>query len=163
MHFSRTFALSFIIAITLLLLNGCTSNTTSSESNEPDPALQEATITLDNNGANSYSVLSVDGNGVETETGTENPDIRLSVGGRYTFINRGGASSHPLDFRNSDRNKLLGQSNNSGLFDDDSSVNVQTEGDAITFTLTEELANQIADYICSFHPGMNGSVIVSSN
>lgn len=122
-----------------------------------------ATIVLDNNGAQSYSVVSVDGDGAKANTETENPTIELTAGGRYTFVNRGGASSHPLDFRNEEREKVLGQSRDSGLFDDDSSINIQTDGDAITFTLTEELAEQITDYICSFHPGMNGSIILSTN
>lgn len=118
------------------------------------------TAVLENNGAQSYSVARIDGEGISSETGTANPSITLTVGGRYTFVNQAGAGSHPLDFRNGDRQKLFGQSNSDGSLDNDNAVDVVKNGDSITFTLTESLAASLADYICSFHPGMNGDLVL---
>lgn len=162
MHLYKSLSLSCFIIVALSLFNSCTSNNSTMNPTESDSDVPQATIVLDNNGSSSYSVSSVDGDGIQAETEIENPDIILTTGGRYTFINRGGAASHPLDFRNEEREKLLGQSRDSGLFDNDTAVNVQTDGDAITFTLTDEFAELIADYICSFHPSMNGSIIISN-
>ena len=148
--------LLYITLFSVLALS-CTNNSTSVEMNEEQPESQiEGTITLDNSGAQSYLISSIEGEGIQAENDTPNATIELEIGGRYTFINNAGASSHPLDFRNADREKLFGQSNNSGSFDQDENVNLSRSGDAITFTLTEELADQLFDYICSFHPPMNG-------
>lgn len=155
--------LTLILVIPLLLLAGCSENTMSVDDDEPDidePGLTEAIITMNNSGAQSYLVTDLEGEGASAEQNVNNPDIELTVGGRYTFINNGGAGSHPLDFRNSDREKLFGQSNASGSFDNDSNVSVEKDGNSITFTLTEGLAAELADYVCSFHPGMNGVFVI---
>lgn len=150
-----------IIVFTLTLLS-CSNNSTSADmQQQEDVAQTEASITLDNSGANSYLVTNITGEGADSELDSPNATITLEVGGRYTFVNDAGASSHPLDFRNSDRVKLLGQSNSFGSFDDDSEVNVTRTGDMITFTLSEGLSEELIDYICSFHPSMNGTISVS--
>lgn len=139
----------------------CTNPTSADEDNDMgDPDIPEATITMDNIGAQSYTVTSVEGEGAGADQNTANPDITLTIGGRYTFVNDAGASSHPLDFRDADREKLFGQSNQSGTFDDDDAVELAKSGNSISFTLTNELAAELNDYICSFHPGMLGNVIV---
>lgn len=151
----------FYISVFSVITLSCTNNSTSVEMNQEQPESQiEGTVTLDNNGAQSYTISSIEGDGIQAETDTPNTAIELEIGGRYTFINNAGASSHPLDFRNADRDKLFGQSNSSGSFDDDNDVNVSQIGDAISFTLTEELAEQLFDYICSFHPPMNGMIAI---
>lgn len=150
-----------IISVFSAITLSCTNNSTSVEMNEEQPESQiEGTITLDNSGAQSYVISSIEGDGIHAETDTPNATFELEIDGRYTFVNNAGASSHPLDFRNADRDKLLGQSNNSGSFDEDEIVNLSRSGDAITFTLTEELAEQLFDYICSFHPPMNGMIVI---
>lgn len=148
----------FMILSTALLIIGCSSNTSPEQE---DPLM--ATIILTNNGASSYTIVSIDGDGALAEVGTENPSIQLIPGGRYTFINQAGASSHPLDFRSIDGEKLFGQGRNDGLFDDNMSLDIQTDGDAITFTLSNELSALLGDYICAFHPGMNGLIEVLEN
>tara|TARA_R100001143_G_scaffold63593_1_gene73106 strand:- start:18251 stop:18739 length:489 start_codon:yes stop_codon:yes gene_type:complete len=161
MHKSTLQKLSTLIAIilTLFMFISCTSTNTGAMDDEDE--LLSGTVVLENNGAQSYTVSRIDGDGISAETGTANPSITLTAGGRYTFVNQAGASSHPLDFRNGDREKLFGQSNAAGQFDSDSDVNVVENGDSITFTLTESLAASLADYICSFHPGMNGNLVLS--
>ncbi|CAN5255953.1 hypothetical protein BH23BAC3_BH23BAC3_12810 [soil metagenome] len=149
-----------IIVFTLTLLS-CSNNSTSTDMEQPEDEPQtEAGITLENSGANSYLVTNITGDGADSELDSPNATITLEVGGRYTFVNDAGASSHPLDFRNSDRVKLLGQSNSSGSFDDNSEVNVIRNGDMISFTLTEGLSEELFDYICSFHPPMNGRISI---
>jgi len=149
-----------IIVFTFTLLS-CTNNSTSTDMEQPgDDPQTEASITLENSGANSYLVTNITGDGADSALDSPNETITLEVGGRYTFINDAGASSHPLDFRNSDGVKLLGQSNSSGSFDDNSDVNVTRDGDRITFTLTEGLSEELFDYICSFHPPMNGRITI---
>ena len=155
-----SFLLTFIL--TLFIFISCTSDTTSAMDDDMEEPVQlRGTIVLENNGAQSYTVASIDGDGISAETGTANPVITLIVGGRYTFVNQAGASNHPLDFRNGDREKLFGQSNSSGQLDNDGDVDIVESGDSITFTLTPSLAASIEDYICSFHPGMRGDIAVS--
>ncbi len=146
------------ILLTLLSYSACSQNTDAI----PDEVI-EATIIIDNNGAREYMVTSISGDGAFSDIDSPNPEIELTIGGRYTFINNSGANSHPLDFRNKDRAKLIGQSRNTGLFDDDPAVNILFDEDIITFTLTEQLASGLFDYVCAFHPGMNGSITVIEN
>lgn len=164
MHKTTLQKLSYITTIILILFIfiSCTSTNTGSMDDEMEEVEQlTGTVILENNGAQSYTVASIDGDGISAETGSANPTITLTVGGRYTFVNQAGASSHPLDFRNGDRQKLFGQSNPAGQLDNDTDVDVVENGDSITFTLTESLAEALTQYICSFHPGMNGNLVIS--
>jgi plastocyanin len=144
----------------LISIYSCTNNSTSTNNDEIETEF-ESTIRYDNSGAQAYLVTNIDGEGAFAELDSANPELTLTVGGRYTFINGAGASSHPLDFRNEEGAKLIGQSNNSGSFDSNEEVNLVREGDSISFTLIEELADELAEYICAFHPGMNGAITVS--
>lgn len=156
MKLSHFFAITILLAS--LLFTACTNNSTEAElPDDPDVT----TIQIDNMGATAYVVLGIDGEGATTSIDEQNADIALKIGDRFRFNNVAGASNHPLDFRNSDRDKLFGQSNAGGIFDDDSDVNVQTEGNIISFTLTESLAAELNGYVCSFHPGMNGEIKVA--
>ncbi|MCC5939997.1 MAG: hypothetical protein JJU37_00500 [Balneolaceae bacterium] len=157
-----TFFSLFILLLSISIM-ACTGNS-DANSDDPEPEIViEGSITMDNNGASEYVVTAITGDGAEASINSPNPEITLVIGGRYTFINNSGASSHPLDFRNEDRTKLLGQSRSSGFFDDDPDAEIIFEEDTITFTLTEQLASELFDYVCSFHPGMNGSVSVIQN
>ncbi|MCH8557902.1 MAG: hypothetical protein LAT84_08775 [Balneolia bacterium] len=150
----------------LILLSACSDSVSPVVEDEPDPEAPPvvigpgAVITLDNSGAQAYLVLDIEGEGASAELDEPNPEITLEAGMRYTFINESGASSHPLDFRNADNQKLFGQSNQSGLLDDDESVDVERDGNLISFNLTEELAEVLANYVCSFHPGMGAAIII---
>lgn len=144
------------------ILAACTSNTTSVEQPEENPDPQSpsvTTITVGNMGATAYVFIGIDGEGADAPLNEENAEIELTVGERFTFNNDAGASSHPLDFSNSDRDKLFGQSNAGGLFDEDDTVDLVKDGNSISFTLTAELASALNDYVCSFHPGMNGGIL----
>jgi len=124
----------------------------------PDESDDVTSIQIDNMGSTAHVILGIDGEGASANLNEENADLTLRVGDRFRFENVAGASNHPLNFRNSDRDKLLGQSNNDGLFDDDADVDVQSDGNNISFTLTSDLAAALNDYVCSFHPGMTGGI-----
>lgn len=155
--------LNFSIAVLLLssLLISCTGNSTGYSDREPGDPLavtQDATITLNNAGTNAYVVTGIEGDGANAMINQNNSPIELEIGKRFTFVNNGGAASHPLDFRNSEGEKLLGQSGDDGQFDNDSGVNAEMSGNEITFTLTAELSEAFGLYICSFHPGMTATI-----
>lgn len=130
------------------------------EDNEPvvDPNEIAATISLNNVGASAYIIESVDGEGASATTGAENVSIELQTGRRYRFVNNAG-TGHPIEFLSSSNDLLLAQNNQTGSFESDGAVNFMVEGDKVTFTLTSELAAEIAKYRCSFHPGMMGPII----
>lgn len=148
-----------VIVAALLFITSCSESSTSP--NSETEVTSEATVTLNNSGASAYIAVSVEGDGASASLNTENPEISLTSGGRYTFINNGGASSHPLDFRDSNGNKLFGQSRDEGSLENNSDINVVKNDNSITFTLTDDLANRLSDYICFFHPGMNGSLRIT--
>lgn len=146
----------FGLLLTAICFSACSGNST--QADMPDDDLPVTTLQIDNMGATAYVLLSIEGEGATANLNEENAEITLRVGDRYSFDNVGGASNHPLNFRNDDQDKLLGQSNDEGIFDDDSEVNVQTDNNIISFTLTSALASELSGYVCSFHPGMNGEI-----
>lgn len=131
------------------------------EGQEADEAA-DVTFTLSNEGASAYRFTDVDGADGLTELNVDNAAVTLTVGQRYAFNNTA-AGAHPLEFIDSDNNVLLSQGNGDGSFQNDSGVNVEIEGDVITFTLTEELASELSQYRCIVHPGsMVGDINIQS-
>jgi PGF-pre-PGF domain-containing protein len=116
----------------------------------------DVTVTMNNVGASAWEVTGVDGNEDVASTGVENPGLTLQVGTRYLFENNGW-SSHPLAFRDANGNPLLTQAG-TGSFEDDGDVNFIDNGDTVAFTLTQSLAGELDDYICTVHSAMNGTV-----
>lgn len=161
-----SYRINSILIILLIAFAACSSENTpvdSGENNEngdPPSEISLTSVTLNNAGATAYVVTAIDGDDANASLNEQNSDIGLRIGARFEFINESGASNHPLDFRNSDRQKLFGQSNASGLFDGNEGIDLEKDGNTLRFTLTEELAAEIADYICSFHPGMNGDIFI---
>ena len=115
----------------------------------------DVTVTINNNGASSWSVTNVEGASGVAGSG-ENPTLTLTVGTRYRFVNNGG-SAHPLGFQNASAAYLLNQ-NGSGSLEGNAGINYEEDGDGITFTYTQELANAVATYRCTVHGSMEGSV-----
>lgn len=118
----------------------------------------DVTVTLNNAGSSAWEVTGVDG-GSGVDGGGENPTLTLTTGTRYRFENNGG-STHPLGFRNSSGDYLLNQSGD-GSLEDDSDIGYEEDNDGVTFTYTQTLADQVADYRCTVHSSMNGSVQTS--
>ncbi|PEN09278.1 hypothetical protein CRI93_00685 [Longimonas halophila] len=119
----------------------------------------DVTVTIDNNGASSWSVTNVDGaSGVAGSE--ENPDLTLTVGTRYRFVNNGGGA-HPLGFQNASAEYLLNQDGD-GSLEGNTAINYEEDGDGITFTYTQELADAVATYRCTVHGSMEGAVQTSN-
>jgi len=117
------------------------------------------TVTIDNVGASAWEVTGIDGDDSLAETGTENPELTLQQGVRYTFENNGW-STHPLAFRSADGGALLSQDVD-GSFEDDADVDWVDDGDTVSFTVTSDLAAELDTYICTVHPSMEGSIAVA--
>ncbi|MES3631014.1 MAG: fasciclin domain-containing protein [Longimonas sp.] len=120
------------------------------------------TITLDNDGASAYFATAVDGADAEAvvELNENNAPITLSVGTRYTFdIVNGGP--HPFAIEDGNGTDLLTHAGE-GTFADDSDVDLVTDGEGgFSFTLTQELANELGEYYCAVHTGsMRGTLNV---
>lgn len=102
-----------------------------------------------------------------TETDTENPEIVLVVGRRYSFGNNGWntrpfgqeAGTHPLELRDSNDRPLLSQDRR-GRYEDDEDVNWEDEGNVVSFNVTERLARELNGYACTEHRDMQGDVRV---
>ena len=122
----------------------------------------DVTVTIDNVDADAWEVTSVeDASGVDG--GGENPTLTLTTDTRYRFVNDGG-STHPLGFQNSSDEYLLNQNQDEdGSFEGDSGVNYEEDSEGVTFTYTQDLADAVADYRCTVHPSMEGSVQTESS
>jgi plastocyanin len=162
MKHSHIISFGLLFIALSLSFSACTNNSTQADMPDDNfPSNQEVTtIEIDNIGSNAYVILGIDGEGASANLNEENTELNLRISDRFQFENVAGASNHPLNFRNSNRDKLLGQSNGDGMFDADADVDIQTDGNSISFTLTSSLAAELNGYICSFHPGMNGDISV---
>lgn len=129
-------------------------------------------ITIDNVGADAWEVTAVDGASGVAPTGEENPTLQLEVGTRYVIENNGW-ETHPLAFRDGANEVLLSQAETdddddgdsgpsysplAGAFADDPAVDWVDEGNEVAFTLTDELAAELDNYVCTVHGAMEGSI-----
>lgn len=122
----------------------------------------DVTIVMDNERADAWFVLSVDGADGVVELEALNPTITLEVGVRYNFdLNEVNNVFHPLDFRDAEGNFLLAQGPDRGSFEGDEAVAFSTDEDHFTFTLTPELAQAMATYHCTVHVPMVGEVVIT--
>lgn len=122
----------------------------------------DVTVELNNIGSAAWVVGGVEGAEGVAELDARNPTLSLTVGTRYRFDNNGGAA-HPLDFRTERSRFLLAQGGTEGTFEGDPDVNFIDDEKGVTFTLTQELADEIAIYYCTVHPDMVGDVVVGES
>jgi plastocyanin len=115
----------------------------------------DVTVTINNVGASAWEVTSVEGASDVAGSG-ENPSLTLTEGTRYRFVNNGGGA-HPLGFQNGSDEYLLNQDGD-GSLEDNSGINYVEDGDGVTFTYTQDLADAVASYRCTVHASMEGSV-----
>lgn len=125
---------------------------------DPPPSATSVEMTVGNNGASSYFVSEIIGDENVTPLNVANSSWILTEGTRYKLTILG-ATSHPFELRNSNGDALLSQSNE-GLFEVDTAVDFQTDGQQFNFTVTPELAAELNKYFCTIHSGMNGMVSV---
>ena len=117
----------------------------------------DVTINLSNESNTAWIVTSVDGGNNVAETDTQNPTLNFDDGSalRLRDIRR----SHRLSRREWQLPPRAGQPQ--GTLEDNSEVNFTDEGGSVMFTLTPELAEQLATYSSTVYPAMSGSVEVS--
>lgn len=137
------------------------SDGTSGGGGDTDPGPTKVAFTLDNVGSSAW-VVENDSTNVADDS--ENPDINLEQGKRYTIRNNGYGTygTHPLAFFDADGNTLLSQSS-TGSFEDDSDVNWVDNGETISFTVTQELYNELSGYRCTVHGAMEGNIVQESS
>ncbi|MBZ9651958.1 fasciclin domain-containing protein [Psychroflexus montanilacus] len=123
------------------------------------PTTNTVAMTVENDAASAYFVSEINGNEEVTALNENNSTWSLTVGTRYTLTVTG-ANAHPFELRNTSGDALLSQSNE-GSFENDGDVNFVTDGQQFDFTLTSELANEIADYVCTVHGAMRGDVTIN--
>lgn len=120
----------------------------------------DVTITVESQGASAYFVTMVEGADNVTELNENNSAWTLEIGRRYRIINNSG-SAHPFALRAG--NDMLLSQDGSGSFVDDPEVDFVADDEGITFTLTEALAEQLDNYVCTLHPSMTGEIISVMN
>lgn len=121
----------------------------------------DVTITINNIGASAWEVIGVEGanQGDISDGASENPALTLTVGTRYRFNNNGGRGNHPLGFQDANSDYLLRQeSGETGSLEGDSDINYVEDDNGVTFTYTQAMADEVATYICTFHPSMEGDI-----
>ncbi len=116
----------------------------------------DVTVTIDNVGASAWELTAVDGSDGVADIDTRNPTLELTTGTRYRFENEG-YSGHPLAFRDA-RNQALLSQEETGRFEDNDTVEWVDNGTAVAFTVTEELAAELNQYICTVHLSMIGGI-----
>jgi|GEM_PF-430191 len=121
----------------------------------------DATITLDNVGSNAWNIVEIEGEGADGELNEDNTPLTLDEGLRFTVVNLG-ADNHPFELRNSDGDVLIAAEGDGSLQDyEPANVEVNEEDGSISFTLTGDLAAQVATYNCRPHGAMEGELIVN--
>jgi hypothetical protein len=120
----------------------------------------DVTITVTNVGTSAWEVTDVQGANDVAETGTNNPTLTLEVGTRYRIDNNGGVGAHPFALETDTNGDYLlrQESGQSGSLEGNADINYVEDGDGITFTYTQTLADQVAAYQCTAHGQMEGSV-----
>lgn len=119
----------------------------------------QVTVNLSNESNTAWIITSVDGGDGVAEVDTQNPTLSLTEGQRYVF--ELSTAGNPIDLRAEDGTFLLAQGQPQGTLEDNSEVNFADEGSSVAFTLTPELAEQLATYSSTLYPAMSGTVEVS--
>ncbi|MGJ3235144.1 cupredoxin domain-containing protein [Marivirga sp.] len=130
------------------------------DDNNDDNSINIVAMMVDNSGASAYFVSSISGNEDLTALNEDNSPWELTVGTRYELTVTG-ASTHPFALRDGDNNILLSMNDVDGSFESDSDVDFQTSGTSFNFTLTQELADELNNYVCTIHSGMTGSISIN--
>lgn len=127
------------------------------DDNDDDNSVNIVEMTVGNDGATAYFVSEVIGNEDVTTLNENNSSWELTVGTRYE-ITVTAATAHPFALRDSDNAVLLSMNSTEGTFEADDNVNFETDGTTFNFTLTQELADQLDNYVCTIHSSMTGSI-----
>ena len=119
-----------------------------------------ATVEVEDADADQTFTAEADGTANWIVDGDTDPTLDLTEGERYRFdLSDVDSGFHPFALRDEDGDDLIEQ-NGDGTFQDDPNVNLVEGDDEVTFTLTEDLAAEIATYNCTAHPSMEGTITV---
>lgn len=121
--------------------------------------LNEVTLVIGNDGASAYFVSEIIGDENVTSLNENNSTWTMTQGTRYTLVVEN-AGSHPIGLRDSMNSLLLSQDSSEGSFEASEAIDFQIEGNAISFTLTEDLAQELDNYVCNIHGAMTGSIVI---
>lgn len=140
-----------------LIFSACSDDSPTAPPVTPD----ETNITIDNEGASAWLITEIDGDGAAADLDTENSELTLNEGIRFTIVNLG-ADNHPFELRDADGNVLIAEAGD-GSLQENEEINVVVDENAgtISFTLTGELAANVATYNCQPHPDMEGTLTVN--
>ncbi|HET8860042.1 hypothetical protein [Marivirga sp.] len=127
------------------------------DGNQDDNGVNIVEMTVGNSGASAYFVSEINGNEEVTSLNEDNSTWALTVGTRYE-LNVTGASAHPFALRDTNNEILLSMNSTDGSFEGNADVNFQISGSNFSFTLTQELADALDNYVCTIHLGMSGSI-----
>ena len=126
----------------------------------------DVTIALSNDGASAYIVTDVQGASGVAQTNTDNPSLTLTVGTRYRIDNTAGINAHPFALENAhpfaledakDNYLLRQEADATGSLEGDSGIDYAEDDEGITFTFTQDLADAVNNYRCTFHAAMEGA------
>jgi plastocyanin len=159
MNYLRKIEFFFPVMILMFSCQDEMEDVVDDNDDQDDNSINIVEMTVGNNGVTSYFVSEINGNEEVTSLNEDNSAWELTVGTRYVLTVTG-ASSHPFALRSSDNTILLSMNSVDGSFEDDADVNFQTNGTSFSFTLTQALADEINNYVCTIHAGMTGNITV---
>lgn len=141
--------------VTVQATDGAKASDSAEESVEVTANLSGVALTFTNEGAIHWVLESVKGASDVATIGAKDPTLTLSVGTRYTIINKAGPG-HPFQLLNGDT--FLLSEFNEGTFENDPEVDFEDGDGFIRFTLTQKLADEVDRYNCIFHSEMSGAI-----
>ena len=154
--------LTFVLSSLLLVACGDTSST---DNGGDDPDNEVITLTFSAADNDDYTFEGATGE-VGASVGAKDPALTLAVGQRYRIDNQASAA-HPFELLDgeaefgSDIVLLSQREEEGGSFEDDADVAFEADDSGMTFTLTQELADELSAYRCEFHPlNMRGVISV---
>jgi plastocyanin len=127
---------------------------------DDDNSINIVEMTVGNSGASAYFVSEINGDEEVTALNEDNSSWEFTVGTRYELTVTS-ASAHPFALRDSENNILLSMNDVDGTFEGDANVDFEASGTSFSFTLTQELADELNNYVCTIHGSMTGRITIS--
>lgn len=144
----------------LFLAFSCEEEVDDLMDDDDDSTVNTVGMTVGNSGASAYFVSEINGDEDVTVLNEDNSSWRLTIGTRYELTVTG-ANSHPFALRDAANNILLSMNSVAGSFEGDSDVDYRANGSTFSFKLTQALADELDNYVCTLHLGMTGSTTIN--
>lgn len=156
----RKFLILIPIAFLALSCEEDVDDVADDNNDDDDNSINIVEMTIGNSGASAYFVSEINGNEDVTTLNADNSTWGLTVGTRYELTVTA-PSVHPFALRDSGNNILLSMNSVEGSFEGDSEVDFQSSGSSFDFTLTQALADELDNYVCTVHSSMTGSITIN--